>query len=343
MVSTNDKNHEGGLTIERFDAACLTRRIALLLPAAVLAFAPLLAQAKWPEKPVKIVLPFGAGGVADVTSRILADRLEKKLGQRFVIENIPGPGGINAARAVTTAPPDGYTMGLVTNGTAISVAAFKKLPFDPLHDFAMISGLGQFNLLFAVDTNSKYKTLGDFIADAKANPGKLNIGSIVVGSTQDLGAELFKSMANVKVSVVPFKNSPDVVVSLLRNDVQMVVDFPPALKGQIAAGKLRVLASTGPKREPDMPNVPTVAEAGIKGYEVTSWNGIFAPKDTPKEIRAAMGKAMHDILNDSEVKAQFVKVGVEAHASSPQELMERMQADIKKWNAVIDKAGIPRK
>jgi len=219
-------------------------------------------DAAGPNKPVKIVLPFGAGGVADVTSRILADRLEKKLGQRFLIENMPGPGGINAARTVVAAPPDGYTLGLVTNATAISVASFNKLPFDPVKDFDMISGLGQFNLLFAVDANSKYKTLGDFIADAKANPGKLNIGSIVVGSTQDLGAELFKSSANVNVQIVTFKNSPDVVVSLLRNDLQMLVDFPPALKGQVAAGKLRVLASTGPAREPDMPNVPTVAEAG---------------------------------------------------------------------------------
>ena len=142
---------------------------------------------------------------------------------------MPGPGGINAARTVSTAVPDGYTLGLVTNATAISVASFNKLPFDPVKDFDMISGLGQFNLLFAVDANSKYKTLGDFIADAKANPGKLNIGSIVVGSTQDLGAELFKSSADVNVQIVTFKNSPDVVVSLLRNDVQMLVDFPPGV------------------------------------------------------------------------------------------------------------------
>lgn len=327
----------------RFDTARWTRRMLCVLAAALLALAPLHAQAKWPDKVVKIVLPFGAGGVADVTSRILADRLGNRFDHRFVIENMPGPGGINAARAVVMAPPDGYTLGLVTNGTSISVAAFTKLPFDPVKDFEMISGLGQFNLLFAVDTNSKYKTLGDFVADAKANPGKLNIGAIVVGSTQDLGAELFKSMADLKVSIVPFKNSPDVVVSLLRNDVQMVVDFPPALKGQIGAGKLRVLASTGPKRESDMPNVPTVGESGIKGYEVTSWNGVFAPKGTPKEVTDTLGKAMHEILASEEIKAQFANVGVEAHASSPKELMARMVSDIKKWNAVIDKAGIPRK
>jgi len=153
-----------------FNAAQLTRRLLCALPMAALALAPLQAQAKYPDKPVKMILPFGPGGVADVTSRILADRLEKKLGQRFIIENMPGPGGINAARAVTTAVPDGYTIGLITNGTAISVAAFKKLPFDPLKDFEMISGLGQFNLLLAVDANSKYKTVKDFIADVTPIP-----------------------------------------------------------------------------------------------------------------------------------------------------------------------------
>jgi tripartite-type tricarboxylate transporter receptor subunit TctC len=315
----------------------------LALAALVLVVPAHQARAAWPDKPVKIVLPFGPGGVADVTARIMADKLEKKFNQRFLIENMPGPGGINAARAVSTAVPDGYTLGLVTNATAISVASFNKLPFDPVKDFDMISGLGQFNLLFAVDVNSKYKTLGDFIADAKANPGKLNLGSIVVGSTQDLGAELFKSSADLNVQIVTFKNSPDVVVSLLRNDIQMVVDFPPALKGQVAAGKLRVLASSGPAREPDLPNVPTVAETGIKGYVVTSWNGVFAPKGTPKEVIDSMGKAMHELLATAEMKEQFAKVGAQAHASSPDELMSLLKADIIRWNGVIDKAGIPRK
>jgi tripartite-type tricarboxylate transporter receptor subunit TctC len=321
----------------------IARRIALLLLVGLVVTLASKALAAWPERPVKMVLPFGAGGVADVTSRVLADRLERKLGQRFVIENMPGPGGINAARAVTAALPDGYTLGLVTNATAISVASFNHLPFDPVKEFEMISGLGQFNLLFAVDTNSKYKTVGDFIADAKASPGVLNIGAIVVGSTQDLGAELFKSMANANLTIVPYKNSPDVVVALLRNDIQLLVDFPPAIRGQIDSGKLRVLASSGPKREADMPNVPTVAEAGVKGYEVTSWNGVFAPKGTPKGVIDTMNKAMREILAMPEVKEQFTKVGAEAHASTPEELMSRLKSDIKKWNDVIDRAGIPRK
>ena len=319
-------------------------RKTLLAFGAMLMLAPVpQARAAWPEKPIKIVLPFGAGGVADVTSRIMADRLSKKFGQGVVIENMPGPGGINAARAVIAAPPDGYTMGLVTNGTAISVAAFNKLPFDPVTQFDMVSLLGEFNLLFAVDAKSKYKTLDDFMKDAKANPGKLNIGTIAVGGTQNLGGELFKSMANLNVQIVPYKNSGDIIVALLRNDVQMLVDFPPAIAGQVSSGQLRVLASSGPSRERDMPNVPMVAEAGVKGYEVTSWNGVFAPKGTPKDVTDAMNKAMHEVLAMPDVKAAFAKVGVEARASSPDELMKRLTADIKKWNDVIDKAHIPRK
>jgi putative tricarboxylic transport membrane protein len=292
---------------------------------------------------VKIILPFGAGGVADVTSRIMADKLSNKFGQRVVIENMPGPGGINAARAVVNAVPDGYTMGLVTNGTAISVAAFNQLPFDPVKQFEMVSLLGEFDLVFCVNAKSDYKTLADVIKAAKAAPGKLNVGTIAVGGTQNLGAELFKSLADVNVQIVPYKRSPDIVVALLRNDVQMLVEFPPAVKGQVDAGELRVLATSGPKRSASMPNVPTVQEAGVKGYVVTSWNGVFAPKGTPKEAVDTMNKAMHEVLAMPDVKAAFAKVGVVAQASTPDEVMERLTSDIKKWDAVIAKAHIPKK
>jgi tripartite-type tricarboxylate transporter receptor subunit TctC len=316
---------------------------ALLIGGLAAALQSGAAQAAWPDHPIRLVLPFGAGGVADVTSRIVAEKLGEKLGQRVVVENMPGPGGINAARTVVTAPPDGYTLGLITNGTAISVAAFKQLPFDPVKQFEMISTLGEFDLVFAVNEQSEYKTLGDVLKAAKANPGKLNVGTIAVGSTQNLGAELFKSMANLNVVIVPFKNSPDVVVALLRNDVQMLVEFPPAIQGQVNDNKLRILASSSPTRSPLMPDVPTVAEAGVKGYEVTSWNGVFAPKGTPKEVIDKVNKAMHEILAQEDIKASFAKVGVIAHAGTPEELMGRLTSDIKKWNAVIDKAGIPRK
>ncbi len=317
----------------------------LALPAAlIVALAPLgQAQAKWPEKPVRLILPFGPGGVADVTARVMAAKLSDIFGQQVVVENMPGPGGIAAARAVVNAAPDGYTMALVTNGTAISVAAFNKLPFDPVKDFAMVSMVGTFDLVFAVNAQSPYKTLDDFIKAAKASPGKLNIGTIAVGGTQNLGAELFKSMAGVNVQIVPYKNSPDIVVALLRNDVQMLVEFPPAVKGQVNDGKLRILATSSPQPSPLLPGVPTVAQAGVKGYEVISWNAVAAPKGTPKEVIDTMGKAMHEVLAMPDIKAKFEAVGVEPHASTPDELMSRLKSDITKWDAVIVKAGIPKK
>jgi len=322
------------------------RRCALLaLPAALmLALAPVdAAKAAWPEKPIKLVLPFGPGGVADVTARIMADKLSTKFGQRVVVENMPGPGGIAAARAVAGAPPDGYTMALVTNGTAISVAAFKSLPFDPVKDFAMVSMVGTFDLVFVVKADSEFKTLGDFIKKAKAEPGKLNIGTISVGGTQNLGGELFKSLGGLNVQIIPYKNSPDIVVALLRNDVQLMIDFPPAVQGQVADGKMRMLATSSPQPSPLFPNVPTVDQAGVKGYEVISWNAIGVPKGTPKAIIDTMNKAMHEVLALPELKAQFAKVGVVAHASTPEELMARLTSDIKKWDDVIVKAGIPKK
>jgi tripartite-type tricarboxylate transporter receptor subunit TctC len=302
-----------------------------------------VAQAKFPDRPVKIVLPFGAGGVADVTARIVADRLSDVLGQRFVVENMPGAGGIQAAHAVLSAPPDGTTLGLVTNGTAISVATFSALPFDPVRDFEMVSTLATFDLVFAVNDASPFRSVAGFIEAAKAEPGKLDIGTVSAGSTQNLGAELFKSMANIDVQIVPYKSSPDIVVALLRNDVQIMVEFPPAIQGQADARKLRVLATSSPSRSPLMPDVPTVAETGLKGYDVTGWNGVFAPKGTPPEVIETMNRALREVLTMPDVRSRFEQAGVRAAPSSPAELMARLVADIKKWSEVAEKAGLQRK
>ena len=302
-----------------------------------------VAQAKFPDRPVRIILPFGAGGVADVTARIVADRLSDLLGQRFVVETMPGAGGIQAARAVLSAPPDGTTFGLVSNGTAVSAATFSALPFDPVKDFEMVSTIGTFDLVFAVNDASPFKTVADFIAAAKAKPGNLDIGTVSAGSTQNLGAELFKSMADVDVQIVPYKNSPDIVAALLRNDVQMLVDFPPAIQGQVDARKLRVLATSSPSRSSLMPDVPTVAESGLKNYEATAWNGVFAPKGTPEEVIDIVNRALREVLTMPEVRSKFEQVGVHAVPSSPAELMGRLTADIKKWNEVVEKAGLQRK
>jgi putative tricarboxylic transport membrane protein len=309
---------------------------------AALAVMPANAQT-YPDRPVKIVLPFGAGGVADVSSRIIADKLGERLGQRFVIENMPGAGGISAAKAVLSAPPDGYTLGLVTNGTAISAAIFNKLPFDPVTEFDMISTLGTFDLVFAVNAASPYKSLADFVAAAKAAPGKLNVGTVNVGGTQNLGAELLKTAAGIDVQIVPFRNSPDIVVGLLRDDVHLMVDFPPAVKGQVDDGKLRLLATSGPKRSAFMPDLVTVAEAGVPNYEVTSWNGMFAPRGTPPQVVTTINAALKDVLALSDVKQRLLEMGIEARPSTPDELMRLFKADVKKWDAVIVKAGIEKK
>jgi len=318
-----------------------TMRIAA---AALVAFAALPANAQtYPDRPVKIVLPFGAGGVADVSSRIIADKLGERLGQRFVIENMPGAGGIAAAKAVLSAPPDGYTLGLVTNGTAISAAIFNKLPFDPVTEFDMISTLGTFDLVFAVNAGSPFRTLADFVAAAKAAPGKLNVGTVNVGGTQNLGAELLKTAAGIDVQIVPFRNSPDIVVGLLRDDVHMMVDFPPAVKGQVDDGKLRLLATSGPKRSAFMPNLVTVAEAGVPNYEVTSWNGMFAPRGTSQQVVATINATLRDVLALPDVKQRLLELGIEARPSSPEELMTLYKVDVKKWDAVIVKAGIEKR
>jgi tripartite-type tricarboxylate transporter receptor subunit TctC len=291
---------------------------------------------------VTIVLPFGAGGVADVSTRLAADKLGEKLGQRFVVENRPGAGGIVAARQVLSAAPDGYTLGLVTNGTAISVALFKSLPFDPVKQFDMISMMGVFELVFISAADSPYKTLQDFVKAAKAQPGKLNVGTVNVGSTQNLGAELFKTTAGIDFAIIPHRTSPEVTVALLRNDVQLVVEFPPAVKGLLSDKKARALATSGTTRSPIFPDVPTVQEAGVPGYEVESWNGFFGPSGLPKEVVGTVNKAMHEIMADETVKQRYAQLGIEAKASSPEELKARLVADIKKWGDVIEKAGIPK-
>jgi len=323
----------------------MTRReaaLGLAFSATALAAGKARAQAKYPNRPVRVILPFGAGGVADVTARLVAQELSKKLGQNFVIENNPGAGGITAARMALSGGKDGYTLALLTNGTAISVPLFNHLPFDPLKSFAPISTIGYFSAVFAVDAASPFHTLADFLKADREKPGAINVGTINVGSTQNLTVELFKSMANAKFVIVPFRGSPDVVVALLRGDVQMDVDFYAAIKPSLDNGKMRALATSGPKRSPELPNVPTVQEAAVAGFDVVAWNGLYAPTGTPKEIIDTLNAALHEVLADPALKKRALDLGIDARASTPAELDARMRADIAKWDAVIAKAHIPK-
>jgi tripartite-type tricarboxylate transporter receptor subunit TctC len=300
------------------------------------------AEAHYPDKAVRIVLPFAAGGVADTTVRIIAEKLGDKLGQRFYIENQPGAGGIAAARTVISSAPDGYTLALLSNGTAISVSLFGKLPFDPLRDFEPISSLGFFDFIFATGAASEFKTLGDFIAAARAKPGALNVGTINIGSTQNLSAELFKTAAGIDFTIVPYRGTPEVEVALLQGNIALMIDSYSSMKGNLADGKFRALASSGPARSATTPDIATVHESGVADYDVVSWNALFAPAGTPPEIVKTLNGALQDILADADVKKRLIELGIEAKASTPQEISARLKSDIDKWRKVIEKAGIPK-
>jgi putative tricarboxylic transport membrane protein len=324
-----------GITRRTFQTSALAAAATLGVPHVA------RAQA-YPTRPVRMILPFAAGGVADVTSRLAADKLGEMLGQRFVVENMPGPGGIAAARAMITAAPDGYTLGLITNGTAISAALYKQFPFDLVKDLQPISALGNFELVFATNSESPYKTMADLIKAARAQPGKLNIGTIAVGSTQHLGAELFRSSAKLDIQLIPYKSTPDVIVGVLRNDIQVMVDFYAAMRAGLSDGKMRPLAISGTAPAAFLPGVPPVADAGVPGYEVLSWNGLGAPTGTPQPIIDTLNKAIRAVLAMPDVIKRYADVGIVARASSPEELRKRLANEIKKWSAVIEAAKIQK-
>jgi tripartite-type tricarboxylate transporter receptor subunit TctC len=312
--------------------------LALLLIAAN----PAAALAKYPERPVRIVVPFAAGGVADSTARIVAEKLSEKLGQRFYVENQPGAGGITAARSALGAAADGYTLILLTNGTAVSVSLFEKLPFDPVKDFVAVSSLGFFDFALVTSTSSGFKTLGDFVAAARAKPGTLNVGTINVGSTQNLSAELFKTAANIDFTLIPFRGNHEAEVALLQGSLSLVIDSYSVLQGNIVDGKLRALATSGAVRSEATPDLPTVQESGVGNYDVVSWNALFARTGTPADVIDTLNGALREILGDPDIKKKMLSLGIEAKAGTPGEIEERLKSDIEKWRAVIEKAHIPK-
>lgn len=326
----------GKIAPGRYVIACIALALTLLpLHAA-------FAQDAYPARSVRIVLPFGAGGVADSTARIVAEKLSQKLGKTFVIDNQPGAGGITAARAVLNAPPDGYTLALFSNGTAVSVPLFKSLPFDLLKDFVPISSLGFFDFIVATKGDSGFATMADLVKAVKEKPGALNVGTINVGSTQNLSAELLKTTAGVEFTIVAHRDTPEVIVSTLQGDVAVMIDSYSALKGALISKQMRALASSGAVRSQSAPDVPTLQEAGVPGYEVTSWNALFARAGTAPEIIAMLNAALREILAEPAVTNRLLELGIEAKASSPEQIAARLHADIEKWRQVIEKAGIPR-
>ena len=314
--------------------------------ALTLSFVTNLAQAQtaanFPNKTIKIVVPFGAGGIADLTARTVGAKMAEILDQAVVIENKPGAGGIAAGELVAKSEPDGSTLLLMSNGTAVSASLFKSLPFDTVKDFAPVSTLGFFDIALVTKADSPFKTLADLLSFAKANPGKLNVGTINIGSTQNLAAELFKSTASINVQIVPFNGTPAVITALRGGQIDAAVEILGPVKTQIDAKAIHALAVMGLKRAPSMPNVPTAKESGVTNMNAASWNALAVSAKTPKDIVAKLNVAVTAALVSADVKQKLDSLGVEAVASRPEVLGELLNAEIKRWGEVITRANIPK-
>jgi tripartite-type tricarboxylate transporter receptor subunit TctC len=321
----------------------MTRKslIFTLCATALLGSALAFAQA-WPSQPIKILLPYGAAGVADITARVLAQKMGDSLHQQVIIDNRPSAGQIVATEAVKTAAPDGYTLLWLNQGHAVSVSLFKSLPYDPVKDFLPISTVGYFGIGLFVNSDSPYKSVKDLIAAAKASPGKLNVGTTSIGGTQFIAAELFKSMAGLDFQTVPYKTTPLIITSLKGNDLQAMVEILAPMIPHVKSGSLRALAVTFDHRFAGLPDVPTLSEAGVLGYEASAWNGVAAPLKTPPAVIERLNREINAAVVVPEVRQRLQDLGVDAKGSTPEGLRGVLVSEITKWQKVIETAKIEK-
>jgi tripartite-type tricarboxylate transporter receptor subunit TctC len=311
--------------------------VALVIGAASVVGAS--AEAPYPNRPIRIVVPFGPGGFADITVRLLAQKLTERTNAQVVIENRPGAGGIIAATAVTSAAPDGYTLFVFSSGIALSKSLLKSMPFDPVTAFAPISTMAQFDLLLLVRADSRLHGLKDALDAARADPQKFDVGTINPGSTQNVTGELLRSAADIPLTVVPYRTSAEVLTSLLRGDVQIGIESYAALKSAIVAGQIRAIASSGSKRSPQLPDVPTLRESGIDAA-VDGWNSLVAPAGTPREVISFLNGHIRAIIGDGDFQKRMIELGGEPIAGSPEELDARLKSDVEMWAAVVKQAHL---
>ena len=296
----------------------------------------------YPNRPIKMIVPYAAGISPDIVARLIGDKLGQALGQPVVIDNRPCAGGIVAGELVAKAPPDGHTLLLMSNGTAVSAGLFKSLPFNPRTDFAPVSLLGLFDIAIVVPESSSHKTLAELVNFGRTNPGKLNIGTINIGSTQHLAAELFRSQANLITQIIPYNGTPAVINALRGGQVDAVVEILGPLKPQINAKAVRLLGVMGTSRPKDLPQVSVVRELpGLSNFNVSSWNALAAPGKTPKAVVDRLSVEVAKVLSEPEMVQRLAGFNVEAKASTPAQLSQLLDADIKRWGDVIQKAGIP--
>jgi tripartite-type tricarboxylate transporter receptor subunit TctC len=307
----------------------------------------LVAPAAWgaesyPARPIRFLVPFGPGGVGDITARVVAQKMGELLGQQVITDNRPGAGGIVASQVVAKAEPDGYTILLLNNQHAISMALFKSLPYDTLRDFAPVGSLGTFSLVLMVNPDSPLKSVKDLIASARSNPGKLNVGTIAIGATQHLSTELFKSMAGINWVHVPYTNTGLLLAGLRSNSVNLAFEFIAPVIGQIRSGQFRALAVSTRNRYSGLPDVPTVHESGVPGFDVSSWNGLGVPAKTPRPVVDRLNRALNEALASSDVKQRLQEQAVDTFPSTPDAYRKHIAAEIAKWTKVIETAKIPK-
>lgn len=300
-----------------------------------------LAQ-DYPSKPVRLVLGFAPGGVADLTSRLLSQSLAERLGQPFLVDNRPGAGGIVAAEQVARAAPDGHTLALITNGNAVAVSLMKSLPYDPVKDFTMIAPFAAFGLVIVTGRDSPIRSVQDILAIAKSTPQKITLGSINIGSTQHLSTTLFKAQAGTEINAVTYKGTPALMAAVQSGEVQVGFEVLSPILAQVTGGSVRAVAVTTAKRFEGLPAVPTVAESGLPQFVVEGWNGIAAPGKTARPIVDRLNREVNAVLGQPDFRRRLAELAVTPLGGSPEDMGKLLVSEIKRWGAIVAQAKIER-
>jgi len=316
------------------------RCLAIAVAVAAATYAAPAAAEDWPSKPIRIMVGFGAGGGTDVATRIIAEPLGEVLGQRIVVENKPGAGGTIAGDLVAKGTKDGYNALMISTGHTVSAAMIKSQNYDAVKDFAPVGIFANSAVAVVVPKDFPASDLKGLIAVIKKEPGKYNYATVGVGSTQHLIAELFRQRAGLQAQAVSFRTTGEVVTALLRKDVAFAVDLAHAVRGQVASGELKLIAVTTGKRFPSLPNVPTMIESGMPGFEVNGWYGMVYPAGVPKEVIDKTHKALTQVLSRDNVKKQLENIGAEAALSSPEAFGKLIAEEVVRWRDVAKQAGL---
>jgi tripartite-type tricarboxylate transporter receptor subunit TctC len=323
----------------------MTRLLTLTLAcAATLSLAAPAAAQDYPNQPIKLIVAFGPGGGSDIVSRIIAERMQTKLGQPMVIENKPGAGGTIGNEIVARAAPDGYTIGIMTAGQIISAAMIKNMRYDTRTAFDPIAMIATAGLMIAVRPDAPYNSVKDLVEAAKASPGKLVFGAAGFGATQHMAAEMFKQVAGVNMLHVPFRTTPEAITALLGKQIDVVFETVSGVLGQVQGGQMKALAVTGKDRFPAVPNIPAAIESGVTpGYDVTTWYGFFGPKGMPPAVIAKLNKAFVEVIEEPAVREKLTAAGVVVKGTTAAEFGKFMDAELTRWNAVREKAGLEQR